>query len=438
MTELLWIKNRKTPNAISDKLLMFCVTLWYSLRIDWEAAYMTKKRRIGIGVPWHYGCTRAILRGIAAYAEQEEWDVRLCEPTVVNMEMMRQWQPDGYLVDPDLPEYMAAPRMTGVPTVIVPDVWNAPGLPGVSMDNYEIGRIAADYFLKKGFKSFCFAGTINIHWSEQRLRGFQQHLEEAGSTCQLIIIEGGKVEESVETNLVSLLQEASIPMGILACNDVAGRCVVQALNTLGRQVPAQFAVLGVDNDDVFCRMSRPTLSSVDLPWERMGYTAAQLLDQIMSGIAPPQEPILMPPTGVKTRQSTDVLAVEDEDVRMAMRYIADHATQRIGVEDVVGATNISRRVLERRFRTLLGTTPLDEIRSVRIGAARRLLTDSDLSMSQVAVRSGFGSAERLCVSFQEQMHMSPVEYRRRYRMNKAGEPMDTIPVNQDRPKPVNP
>jgi LacI family transcriptional regulator len=172
----------------------------------------------------------------------------------------------------------------------------------------------------------------------------------------------------------------------------------------------------VDNDEVECLLSHPPLSSVVNPAEQIGYEAARLLDRLMSGKAPPRQPIYVRPAHVVTRQSTDVIAVADPDVSRAVAFIRDHAAEKIGAAEVVLSLSIARRRLERRFRGCLGRTILEEIQRVRVERAKHLLAETDLPMPVVAGRSGFSTPQRLAAVFRRATGQSPLTYRRQVRL----------------------
>ena len=115
------------------------------------------------------------------------------------------------------------------------------------------------------------------------------------------------------------------PVGVLACNDIRGLQVLDACRRIALPVPERVAVLGVDNDVVLCELADPPLSSIDQDLERIGYEAAALLDRLMGGADPPTDPILIEPTGVVTRLSTDSVAIDDPAVATAIRLIRQHA-----------------------------------------------------------------------------------------------------------------
>src|SRR2546430_15244217 len=91
-----------------------------------------------------------------------------------------------------------------------------------------------------------------------------------------------------------------------------------------------------------------------------------------------------PPLGIATRQSTDVLAIEDRNVARAVHFIRQHACDGIKVTDVLKAVPHSRTLLEGRFKKLLGRTPHEEILRVRINRVKQLLIETDMALDQIA------------------------------------------------------
>lgn len=177
-------------------------------------------------------------------------------------------------------------------------------------------------------------------------------------------------------------------------------------------MPEQVAVLAADNDELLCEACNPSLSGIALTSERIGFEAAKLLDRMMHGVAPPKRPLLLEPTGVVTRQSTDTLAVEDPDLARAVAFIRSHATDPIQVSDVLVEVPVSRW-LERRFHEVLGRGPAAEIRRVRLDRAKHLLAETDLPVAEVATLAGFGSREYMAATFKQELDLTPRQYRNR-------------------------
>jgi len=118
---------------------------------------------------------------------------------------------------------------------------------------------------------------------------------------------------------------------------------------------------------------------------------------------------------IVVRRSSDTFAIEDPLVAAAVAWIHGHVEQRLTVPTIATALHATRQRLERGFRRHLGRTVLDEIRSARVGVARRLLWNTNLPLIDVARRSGFTNAALLNVAFHREVGMPPGAYRRRLR-----------------------
>ena len=167
------------------------------------------------------------------------------------------------------------------------------------------------------------------------------------------------------------------------------------------------AILAGDSDELFCELGTPTLSSIAPTAERIGYEAAALLDRMMQGAPPPPVPIRIAPGCVECRLSTDVLAIDDDAVVRALRFIQRHAFGDIAVQDILDEVNISRRTLEIQFRNCLGRSPSEEIRRIRLDRGRELLGRSALPIAEIATRCGFSNATRFGVGLQEALRPDP-------------------------------
>ena len=220
----------------------------------------------------------------------------------------------------------------------------------------------------------------------------------------------------------------------MGSNDRAAVVVLDMCRTAGIKVPDAVAVLGVDNDDLVQSLAYPPLSTINTARERIGFEAARALEQLMrhettfamtpkttpkttSKTTPKttqSTPLLIAPTGVITRRSTDLFAVDDVGVVDALRFIHAHAGRTITINDVLREVPFSRRQLERRFRESLGRSILDEITRCRMDRAKQLLTDTELTLPQIALASGFASVSYFAVVFKRQAGITPGAYRTQF------------------------
>ena len=222
-----------------------------------------------------------------------------------------------------------------------------------------------------------------------------------------------------ETGLVDVrpmstwLASLAPPTGLFVCNDIRGQQVLNACRGLDLAVPDDIGVIGVDDDDTICPLCEPPLSSVRPDAERAGYRAAEILDAMMNGKPAHTAVEYIPPSGVVQRMSTQVIAVEDREVARVCRFIREHACDGIDVNDVADFTSLSRRQLERRFRSELNRTLHEEITAAQITKVKQLLIETNMTLEQIAPLAGYTHKERLSAVFRREMGATPGDYRRK-------------------------
>jgi LacI family transcriptional regulator len=309
-----------------------------------------------------------------------------------------------------------------VPVVDLNDLHHDLGYPRLQSDNQAIGRLAAEHLRERGFVNYGYCGFTEA-WATERKQGFLQHLQALGFTAPSYETywRGRKVLPWVneQQQLTRWLKSLVQPVGIFACNDVRGRHVLEVCRREQIAVPNRVAVLGVDNDELLCRMSDPPLSSVLPDAYRIGCEAAALLDQMMAGKRSTKAAVkLIAPRKVVTRQSTDILAMDDQDIAGVLRFIHEKACTGIRVSDVLNAFPLSRSLLERRFKHCVGRSPHAEIRAVQLRKAAQLLEETDVPLKRIASQCGISHMEYLSYLFKKTFAQSPGVFRRsRSRMN---------------------
>jgi LacI family transcriptional regulator len=308
----------------------------------------------------------------------------------------------------------------GIPAIVSPySIRQFPNFRNLVTDNVALGKMAAEYFLDHGFRNFAYCGFGGMYWSRDRGESFAKRITKAGYETYFyqygqLRLQGKSSREDNQVLLAEWLKSLPKPLAVMACNDDRGQDITEACKIAGLQVPYDVAVLGVDNDDLVCDLTNPPLSSIAVNNERAGYEAAELLDQMMSGKKTGKQVVVARPTHIVTRQSTDIFAAEDPEVGKALRFINEHAKELIRVDEVVNAAALSRRVLERRFRQIVGRSILEEIRRVRIDQVIRLLVGTNISISQIAEALGYPGIEHIARYFRQEKKMSLLAYRKQY------------------------
>jgi len=363
---------------------------------------------------------RGLLRGIVSYIrEHRPWSLYLSEHTRGDRPppWLAHWKGSGIIARIENSAIAAALRQVSVPVVDVSAARLIPSLPWFETDDGAIAHLAADHLLERGFKYFAYAGDDRFNWSNWRCEHFQNSIRAAGHECFIYHPTQGLALDDQEQvdDLARWIKELPQPAGVMACYDFRGQQVLDASRRIGVAVPDEVAVIGVDNDDLLCELSEPPLSSVIPNTHRTGYEAAKLLDEMMAGRTVKGETHLIPPIGIATRQSTDVLAIDDRNVARAVHFIRQHACDGIKVKDVLRAVPHSRTLLESHFKKLLGRTPHEEILRVRLNRVKQLLVQTDLPLEQIAERAGFPHVEYLSVAFRREIGVPPSQFRARNR-----------------------
>lgn len=287
----------------------------------------------------------------------------------------------------------------------------------VRSDSVAIGKVAAEHLLNRGFRKFAYCGYYGLCWSEERGANFAKRTVEAGFETHFFKSPRSRIKrlwENEQTIMIDWLKSLPKPSGIMACNDDRGQNVLEACKIAELNVPDEVAVIGVDNDVLVCEVSEPPLSSISLNNDRAGYEAAELLAKLMAGERMAYQEIVVQPTTAETRQSTDGIAIEDRNVAEALQFIRQHATDVIQVSDAVDVVSMSRRGLERSFRRILGRSVFEEIKRVHVNQFTKMLIETNMSISQIALSLGHPSVENITRYFRAEKGMNPTAYRRKY------------------------
>jgi len=368
-----------------------------------------------------------VMSGVAAYLQRSEspWNIYIEERALNRQRLpeLNTWRGDGILADLDDPRVAAQVLASGIPTVAFGSGfgWYTPasGIPYFYSDNRVVGRLVADHLLERGFRQFAYYGYREgpiTGFSTVRCEAFAERVREAGYATLLHLgpYDNHRKWEPLQRQLRDWLKSLPTPIGLMAANDKAARHVLEACRDCELRVPEQIAVVGVDNDEMLCQLSHPPLSSVEQGARRIGLKAAALLEQMMAGRSPRRRKYVVPPEGVVVRRSSEILAIDDENIAAVLTLIQNRACEGLKVQEVAPAVALSRSQLDRRFKAVVGRTLHDEIRRVRLDRAQRLLAETSLPLKQIALRCGFRTVQHLTESFRQFLNVTPAAYRRQH------------------------
>jgi LacI family transcriptional regulator len=364
---------------------------------------------------------RALFRGVADYARRHgPWSF-LWEPAGLEkvQPLLETGNADGIILrDVEQAEEITA---YGLPTVVVghhqAEIASAVN---VVTDSEAVGRMAAEHLLGCGFKYFAFCGyektsSENTTWVEARRESFCGRIQAAGfeHPPQFELSTTGRDWSREWRSLANWLKALPKPVGVMACNDDCGQRVMEVCKLAGLTVPDLVGVVGTDNDEVVCGLTDPPMSSIAINFERAGYDAAHALNGLMSQSHTVPSRIMAAAAHVVARRSTDFVAMEDPHLAKALHFIRDQARRRgISVDEIAGFAGLSRRMLEKRFRRLLGRSVLNEIRRVRTDQIAQLLMETNLTVAQIADLLGFDDIRHIARYFRAGKGIRPLAYRK--------------------------
>jgi len=372
----------------------------------------------------NYG--RGVLRGIARYAHAHgPWSFFVQERELHSgiPKWLQNWKGDGIIARIENRRMAAQLLKLNCPVVDVLGSFRFAKIPAFDTDATAVAKLAADFFLKAGFKHFAFSGYKGIPFSDRRAAAFAEYLEKHGKTMLEMpaILRGGDAvdiqaieQHGMMANQITArwLNARPHPLAVFACNDVRAQQVLNACRHNNIRVPEAVAVMGVDNDDVLCNLCDPPLTSIEPNTDLLGYEAASLLAQAMAGKRVPTPFTQIPPLRLVERASTDVIAMDDLVLVQAVRFIRNEVGSGIAVKDVLAHVNRSRTDMEQRFRRWLGTSIHDHIEHQRLERVSQLLLETDFNLDEVARRSGFTTAAHLCSLFKKNFNQTPTSFRK--------------------------
>ena len=378
---------------------------------------------------------RRLIRGIAMYARlhgpwlfnrqpmfnQYQTGSKISKSEVKTLLQFKKFNPDGIIANNvNNKEQFDHILNVGVPMVIIGDY-----IPEETSSRYiriysdpeAIGKLAAEHLLDRGYKNYAFCGYDFINWSHARGNAFSKVLAENGFQTHYYVQPKSPSKRRWENEqyiMAKWLQSLPKPVGVMASNDDRAQQVIEACKIENLHVPEQVSVLGVDDDEFVCDLTEPPLSSVLLDNEKAGFEASRLLHNMMEFENIPNQEIIVTPTHIVTRESTEILAIDDPQVALAVRYIRQHCKGLIQVSDVVNVVALGRRTLEERFNKIIGRSIFNEITRCRINKISEALLESNKSISELALDFGYPDEAHISRYFRRTQGVTPLEYRKRH------------------------
>lgn len=363
-----------------------------------------------------------IIQGVADYVHShEDWHVHIAPwGRYERIALPPNWIGDGVIARVVYPELAEQLLERQIPAVNVSWYRHCAGrIPQCTTDESLVAAMAADFFIDHGYRQFAYCGSsLRPEQDDPLERSYTSYLRGKGFKCHSTVPQatrkGYLPSESDQKQLIPWLRRLPKPIGLLTFDSLQARQVVEACMMAKIEVPYEISVLGGEHDQLSCTICKPQVSSIDQSPQLVGWTAADMLGRLMGRKQLSNDRVLLRPSRVITRQSTDTVAVSDDMLAAAIRFIHQHSHERIQVNDILNAAPMSRRALEKGFRQFLDRSPAEVIRRARVDRAVQLLCDTNWPMPKIAAACGFERPELLTRAVRRELNVTPSEFRRQY------------------------
>lgn len=370
-----------------------------------------------------------LLQGILTYAkqkDQEAWVVCRMPPSYKEtygtkgvVEWAKKWEANAIIGRFNHDDDIDLFRRNGIIAIAQDFKRRFNNIPNITSNYHDTGRLAARFFIEKGYEHFAFYGYKDTVWSDERCDGFYEGVKEAGYGKNFHTYTNQQLETLWyydSTPLLNWLKQLPRQTAVFCCDDNQGNKITEICKSNRIQIPEHLAVLGVDNDTTLCELSDPPLSSIHLDIEAGGYETAELIMNLMKQKDFQPQDVIIKAISIINRSSTNSFATNDIYINEALEFIHSNLDKALNVTDLVKKLPLSRRLLEMRFKKVTGRSVYNYIIYNRIEEFARKIHETDKPINEIATEMEFYNYSNLVQQFKQIKGCTPTEFRKR---NKA-------------------
>ena len=368
---------------------------------------------------------RRLLKGIVQYSKKHEPWVLCKMPMSYKdlygiegvVEWAVKWKADGIIAQFYSTDNVQIFKKNGIIAIAQDFKTRFSDIPNITGTHKLAGKIGANYFIKKGFRFFGFYGIKDVVWSEERCKGFVNEVARCGINNNMYVYENESAKESWQYETVPLIEwlnKLPKPIAIMACDDNHAHHISEICSQCHIKIPEEISLLGVDNDESICTLSDPFLSSLDQAVEKGGYETAMLMDKLIADPNQKYEDVIVYPTQIITRQSSDVYATNDKYIAIILKHIHLQFNRKLNIDELTRLVPLSRRLLEERFKQVTGFPLYTYIMNFRVDKFAHKLLETNYSINEIADELGFWDHKNIARQFKQVKGCTPSEYRIKY------------------------
>ena len=367
-----------------------------------------------------------LLAGIVDYSRRkEQWIVRRMPPSYKAqigihglLRLSKEWDIDAILGQFEPTDDLSILTNNGIVVVAQDFKQRFTTVPNVTGDYIGTGKMAARFFIDRGFKNFGFFGFNDVCWSDERCEGFRREVEAAGFGSSFYAYRMQEIDMVwyyQRNRLREWLQSIPKPIAIMACDDNQGENLIEACHSIGIKIPSEVSVMGVDNDETLCSLGSTTLSSIQVDIEEGGRQTAALLERLVTNPSAPAHDVVLQPMKIVNRMSTAAFATQDQQILRAILFIHRNVRRKISVADVTAEAALSRRLLERRFKDVTGKTLYEYITELKLKDFAEQLVETDEQVMTIALSMGENDTKSISRRFKQLYGCTPLQWRENQR-----------------------
>ena len=371
-----------------------------------------------------------LLAGLVDYSRRkEQWIVRRMPPSYKAqigipgiIRVAKEWDVDAVIAQFEPSDDVGLFAENGIVAIAQDFKKKFTAIPNVTGDYIGTGKMAARFFIDRGFRNYGFFGFNDVCWSDERCDGFRREVEAAGFGGSFYAYRMQEIDMLwyyQRNRLREWLQMIPKPIAIMACDDNQGTNLVEACHSLGIKIPSEVSIMGVDNDETLCSLGSTTLSSIQVDIEEGGRQTAALVERLVADPSAPVEDVVLKPVKIVERMSTAAFATDDQQILKALLFIHRNALKKISVSDVMTEAALSRRLLERRFKSVTGKTLYEYITDQKLRHFAEQLQETDEQVINIALSMGENDTKSISRRFKQLYGCTPVEWREKQRKDKS-------------------
>ena len=355
-------------------------------------------------------------------ALRPDWDVRILDAASSTFSSdcrrtLSNWPVDGFISsEPSHLRNLFPPdQAESIRTAVLDNRTEDGADISIRLNTRELVDSAIALLRRRGFDAIAFLGTsdpLERAWSADVETTFRKAMGRGIPPDRIFRI---AARNPISDELVAVADWVSRlpkPCGIFAYSDDLARILLDACRLAKVNVPAQVAILGVDDSPDICETSRPTLSSILPDFEMSGFLAAKLLDgALRSSVRKSHRRTY----GIKCITERESTQDQRGAGRIASAVLARIQKQALNADFRLGTLqrelNVSVRLLEIHFKKVMGHSIREEIPRRRLVALKGLLSSTELPVSTIVERCGFRTVSAAHAAFSKATGVSMTAWR---------------------------